>query len=115
VADVSFALTGDWLLGRAPLHALGIGFLSSLVVAMASRVTLGHSGRKLVMDRFTLGCFLALQVAAILRVGSELLSLPVVVLPLILASALIWVTGMAFWSFRYGKMLVLPRIDGRPG
>ena len=39
-ADLSFAMTGDWALGRAPLHALGIGFLSSLVLAMASRVTL---------------------------------------------------------------------------
>jgi uncharacterized protein involved in response to NO len=69
-ADLSFALTGDWALGRAPLHALGIGFLSSLVLAMATRVTLGHSGRRLIMDRFTVACFVALQVAALLRVAS---------------------------------------------
>jgi uncharacterized protein involved in response to NO len=114
-ADVSFAMTGDWILGRAPLHALGIGFLSSLVLAMASRVTLGHSGRRLVMDRFTLACFLVLQGAAVLRVCSELTPDSALVLPLLLASALAWLTGMLPWAARYGKMLLLPRIDGRPG
>jgi uncharacterized protein involved in response to NO len=114
-ADLSFFLTGDWLLGRAPLHALGIGFLSSLVVAMATRVSLGHSGRRLWMDHFTLACFLALQLAAVLRVASELIAVPAAVLPLIAASALTWLAGMMAWSVRYGRMLVLPRVDGRPG
>jgi len=116
-ADLSFAFTGDWALGRAPLHALGIGFLSSLVLAMATRVTLGHSGRRLVMDRFTVACFVALQGAAVLRVASELLAglAPPAVLPLVAAAALLWLAGMVPWALRYGRMLVLPRVDGRPG
>jgi len=114
-SDVAYAQSGEWLLGRAPLHALGIGFLSSLVLAMASRVTLGHSGRRLVMDRFTVTCFLALQAAALLRIGSELHAASAWVLPLIAVSALLWTAGMLAWSVRYGKMLLLPRIDGRPG
>jgi len=114
-ADLSFALTGDWALGRAPLHALGIGFLSSLVLTMATRVTLGHSGRRLVMDRFTVACFVALQAAAVLRVASELIQAPAAVLPLVVAAALAWLAGMLPWALRYGRMLVLPRIDGRPG
>jgi uncharacterized protein involved in response to NO len=116
-ADLSFAFTGDWALGRAPLHALGIGFLSSLVLAMATRVTLGHSGRRLVMDRFTVACFVALQAAAVLRVASELVAgvTPAAMLPLAATAALLWLAGMAPWTARYGRMLVLPRIDGRPG
>ena len=116
-ADLSFALTGDWSLGRAPLHALGIGFLSSLVLAMATRVTLGHSGRRLIMDGFTVACFVAVQGAAMLRVASELIAAaaPVVVLPLVAAASLLWLAGMMPWALQYGRMLVLPRIDGRPG
>lgn len=114
-ADLSFTLTGDWALGRAPLHALGIGFLSSLVLAMASRVTLGHSGRRLIMDRFTVACFLALQVAAVLRIASEVLPLPALLMHLAACSSLVWLAGMVAWSLRHGKMLVLPRVDGRPG
>ena len=67
------------------------------------------------MDRFTLACFLALQRAAVLRVASELIAVPAAVLPLIAASALTWLAGMMAWSVRYGRMLVLPRVDGRPG
>jgi uncharacterized protein involved in response to NO len=115
VADLSFALTGEGLLGRAPLHALGIGFLSSLVLAMASRVTLGHSGRKLVMDRFTVACFLSLQLAVLLRICSEVEPVAGLIPPLIAASALVWTAGMIAWSTRFGSMLILPRIDGRPG
>jgi len=115
VADLSFALTGEGLLGRAPLHALGIGFLSSLILAMASRVTLGHSGRRLIMDQFTVGCFLALQVAALLRICSEVEPVAGLIPPLQVASVLAWTSGMFAWSIRYGTMLVLPRIDGRPG
>lgn len=116
-ADLSFTLTGDWLLGRAPLHALAIGFLASLVVAMATRVTLGHSGRKLWMDRFTVACFLAVQLAAVLRVASELV-IPVApewFLGLAIASVLAWVGGLLPWAWRYGRIYLVPRIDGKPG
>lgn len=116
-ADVAFAARGDWLLGRAPLHALGMGFLASLVVAMATRVTLGHSGRKLVMDRFTVACFLAVQVAAVLRVASELALpwVPALFVPLAAFAVLAWVAGLLPWAVRYGRMYLEPRIDGRPG
>ena len=36
--------------GRAPAHALYIGFFGSLLVAMVTRVTQGHSGRPLELD-----------------------------------------------------------------
>jgi uncharacterized protein involved in response to NO len=39
---LTLLVTGVDHFGRTPLHALGIGFLTGMVVAMASRVTLGH-------------------------------------------------------------------------
>jgi uncharacterized protein involved in response to NO len=42
-------LTGSSGWARAPLHALTIGFFSSMLVAMVTRVTHGHSGRPLAM------------------------------------------------------------------
>ena len=76
VRDGSFALTGEWVLGRAPIHALGMGFFGGMLVAMVTRVTMGHSGRPLRMDRLTLVCFLVLQVGALLRVLSEVFTAP---------------------------------------
>ena len=49
--SVAYALTGEFLLGRAPAHALFVGFFGSLLVAMVTRVTQGHSGRPLVMPK----------------------------------------------------------------
>lgn len=117
LADLGFAMTGDWLVGRAPVHALGIGFMSSMLVAMVTRVSLGHSGRKLWMDRFTLLCFLAIQGAALLRVASELAQWrrPALFLPLLLASVALWVAGLWPWAWRYGRVYLAPRVDGKPG
>ena len=47
-----FAMSGEFVLGRAPAHALFIGFFGSLLVAMVTRVTQGHSGRPLVLGRW---------------------------------------------------------------
>ena len=56
-----YALTGEFLLGRAPAHALFIGFFGSLLVAMVTRVTQGHSGRPLVMPAVAWFAFVAIQ------------------------------------------------------
>ena len=117
LADLGYALDGNWLFGRAPLHALGIGFMASMLLAMVTRVSLGHSGRKLWMDRFTLMCFLAVQCAAVLRVASELTqtSWPALFMPLVLASVALWVAGLWPWALRHGRMYLAPRVDGKPG
>ena len=47
--SLTYALGGGFILGRAPMHALFIGFFGSLLVAMVTRVTQGHSGRPLRM------------------------------------------------------------------
>src|SRR5688572_20773796 len=39
-----FAATGEFVLGRAPVHALAVGYFGSMLVAMVTRVTQGHSG-----------------------------------------------------------------------
>src|SRR5688572_29001117 len=39
-----FAATGEFVLGRAPAHALAVGYFGSMLVAMVTRVTQGHSG-----------------------------------------------------------------------
>jgi uncharacterized protein involved in response to NO len=111
-----FALTGEWHLGRAPLHALAVGFFASLVVAMATRVTLGHSGRRLVMDTWTVRCFLLVQVAAVLRVASELVPAGAsAASALLAASALAFLAGAAGWLLRHAPTYLRPRLDGRPG
>jgi uncharacterized protein involved in response to NO len=113
--DASFALTGEWALGRAPIHALGIGFFGGMLVAMATRVTMGHSGRPLRMGRAALTCFAGVQLAAVSRVGSEIVAAPDTVRMLVLGSAVLWLLAFGVWSFGYAGIYLAPRADGKPG
>ncbi len=104
-------LAGSPGLGYAPLHALTIGFASSLLVAMVTRVTCGHSGRTLAADTTTWRLFQLLQAAAVLRVAAELVGNPAV-LALV---ALVWVAAIVPWCAKYAPVYWRPRADGRPG
>ena len=115
VRDASFTLTGDWALGRAPIHALGMGFFGSMLIAMVTRVTMGHSGRPLQMDNVALVCFIGVQLAAATRVASEILTAPLAIKWLLLASLALWNAAVLVWSSRLLGMYVRPRSDGKPG
>lgn len=104
-------LAGSDPLGRAPLHALGIGFIAGMAIAMASRVTLGHSGRPLAADDLTWAVLLGLNVVALLRIAAEYLPAT----PLNLLAALGWLGAMGVWAARYAPMYARPRVDGKPG
>jgi uncharacterized protein involved in response to NO len=115
VRDGGFALTGEWWLGRAPTHALGMGFGGGLLVAMVTRVTMGHSGRPLRMDGLTLVCFLLLQLGAASRVLSEVLAAPAAVQAFLLLSVGLWIGAIGLWVGRVAMIYLQPRIDGKPG
>ncbi len=98
-------------LGLAPMHALTIGFASSLLMAMVTRVTCGHTGRTLQADSVTWRLFLLLQVAVVARVGAELVPVPGA---LALAGAL-YAASFVPWAVKYAPLYWRPRGDGRPG
>jgi uncharacterized protein involved in response to NO len=112
--SLAWLATGqDWL-GRAPLHALGIGFLTSMIVAMASRVTLGHSGRSLVADRVTWFALLGVNAVALLRIAAELAPAEWTT-TINLVSALAWLAVLGAWVAHYLPIYFRPRLDNRPG
>ena len=100
-------------LGLAPLHALTMGYLGSTLLAMATRVTAGHSGRPLAADDIAWALFWVLQIAVLLRLASALW--PAAAAPLLLAAVAAWALAMVGWALRYGRWLGRPRADGRPG
>ena len=110
--SVSYALTGVYWLGRGPAHALFIGFFGSVLVAMVTRVTQGHSGRPLVMTVPAWFAFVAIQVVATMRVLAE--TLPDAMAWQALA-AIGWLVAFAPWVARIGAIYLAPRADGKPG
>jgi uncharacterized protein involved in response to NO len=112
IQSVRYLATGEFALGRAPAHALFIGFFGSLLVAMVTRVTQGHSGRPLVLGKTAAFAFVLVQAVAITRVLAE-------VLPDSLAWQAIagmgWIVAFLPWVLRSGRIYLSPRADGQPG
>ncbi|MEO9077815.1 MAG: NnrS family protein [Rhodanobacter sp.] len=112
VQDVVYATSGELILGRAPLHALGIGFFGSMLVAMVTRVTQGHSGRPMQMGKVAWLCFGLLQIVALLRIRAELGG--DMYLWLVIA-AYGWLLAFLPWVVRSAWIYLTPRADGKPG
>ena len=107
-------VTGMDYLGRVPLHALGIGFFTGMVVAMASRVTLGHSGRALEADDLTWRVLAGVNLAAILRIAAEFAPGTAGGILNGLAAAT-WLLSFLLWAWLYAPMYVRRRVDGKSG
>ena len=107
------ALIGQQWLPLAGLHAVTMGCLGSLMVAMVTRVTCGHGGRPLVADNVVWALFWLLQAATVLRIAA---AAPLAdASKITLAAALTWAGVLAAWALRYGRWYGRPRADGRPG
>ena len=94
-----------------PLHALAIGFASSLLMAMVTRVTCGHSGRTLAADRLTWWLFVLLQLTAVVRTGAAIASAP----DWLAVAGLLWIGAFVPWCAKYAPVYWRARADGRPG
>lgn len=101
------------MLPLAPLHALTMGCLGSLMLAMVTRVSCGHSGRPLVADNLVWSLFWLLQAATLLRIAAAVPAWSAQ--SLLTATALLWAAVMLTWGIRYGSWYGRPRADGRPG
>ena len=93
------------------LHALAIGFASSLLMAMVTRVTCGHSGRTLAADRLTWALFALLQLTAVVRLGAAIASTPA----WLAVAGLLWIGAFVPWCAKYAPVYWRVRADGRPG
>jgi uncharacterized protein involved in response to NO len=95
-------------------HALTVGAIGAMTIGMMTRTALGHTGRPLQADAFEVSSYVAILLAAVVRV-----LLPVVVggtyLASVFLSALLWSAGFAVYAVRYWPILSHPRVDGRPG
>lgn len=99
-------------LALGALHALTMGCLGSLVLAMVTRVSCGHSGRTLVADGLVWTLFWVLQVAVLLRIAATLQQAPGWVM---LLASLLWAGLMLVWGVRLSSWYGRLRSDGRPG
>ena len=96
-------------IGLAPLHLVVIGYFASMLIAMVSRVSLGHSGRPLEADALTWNCFIGVIAAALLRAGAEFAPAAASG-TLTFAAGVVWLIAFGAWAWRYVPMYLTPKI-----
>lgn len=101
-------LIADALHASAALHALTAGAVGTMTLAVMTRATLGHTGRALEADGWTVAIYAAVTVGAVLRVAAPLL--PSLYLNLLLLGGAAWSLAFVLFILRYGPMLWKPRL-----
>jgi uncharacterized protein involved in response to NO len=96
----------------AVFHALTVGGMSGLMVAMMMRSALGHTGRTLAAGPAEIAVFALVQAAAIGRVLAGFIQ-PEFYQGAVVGSGMLWSLAFMVFLFRYWTILTRPRIDGR--
>jgi uncharacterized protein involved in response to NO len=96
----------------AAIHALTAGAMATMILAVMTRATLGHTGRELRANGATVLCYILVTVGALLRVTAPLGLLDYRVGMDVAGAA--WIGAFLLFLGAYGPMLVGPRVDGKP-
>lgn len=91
------------------IHALTAGAIGSIILAVMTRATLGHTGHPLTAGAGTTAIYLAATLAALARLAAA--ALPDQMLPLLALSGLAWLAAFGGFVLLYGSKLLRPRVD----
>lgn len=106
------ALSGaaaNLLLPVSALHVLGVGVIATMMLAVMTRATRGHTGHALTASRITTTAYLCLFAAALARPLADLTSAPL----LMEASGGLWILAFGLFVVEHGGMLVQVRRQPR--
>jgi uncharacterized protein involved in response to NO len=92
-----------WYFGHAPLHALALGYFTTVLIGFGTRVLLGHSGRTPVADGYAVALFGLVQAMTLVRMGADVF--PAQYMGLVVLSTVLWLAVFGWWAGRYGKIL----------
>jgi len=95
-------------------HLLTVGGMGGLILAMISRVSLGHTGRPLQPPKAMTAAYVLISLAAIIRAFGPW-GYPEKTLLFIDISGAFWLAAFLIFVVTYAPMLMSARKDGRPG
>ncbi len=112
LALLGLSLLSTAVPGSAAIHALTAGAMATMILAVMTRATLGHTGRELRACPATVMIYLFVTAGALLRVIAPLGLVGYTVGMQI--SALAWGAAFLLFLIVYGPLLLGPRPDGKP-
>lgn len=112
---LALGLSGAGLVApSSALHLLAAGAMTGMIGAMITRTARGHTGRTLQAGRSEIVMFTLLPLAALARLGANLVDGAGRNHALAL-SAVLWSLAFIVYLLRYVPWLTSPRSDGKPG
>ena len=114
---VGLCLLGLSIVGTAvpvsgAIHALTAGAMATMILAVTTRATLGHTGRELKASGATTMIYILVTAGALGRVAAPLL--PMDYMLAVKLAGIAWGGAFLLFVLVYGPKLVGPRPDGRP-
>lgn len=113
---VGLCLLGLSIVGTAvprsgAIHALTAGAMATMILAVMTRATLGHTGRELKAGAATTLIYVLVTIGALGRVAAPLLPMDYILA--IRLSGIAWGGAFLLFLLVYGPKLIGPRPDGR--
>jgi uncharacterized protein involved in response to NO len=106
--------TGGFAWAAPWQHALAAGAAATMVLAVMTRASLGHTGRPLVAAPAIAVAYVSLVLAVAVRVfGPQLL--PSAYVTVMLIAGALWVLTFLLFVVIYAPVLLRPRVDGKTG
>ncbi|HEX5458521.1 MAG TPA: NnrS family protein [Steroidobacteraceae bacterium] len=100
--DASFPLS-------AAIHALTVGAIGTMILAVMTRATRGHTGRVLTADRSTTLIYFLVVLAAAVRIVAAFAAQEQV--DWLLAAGALWIGAFGLFALRYAPLLLRPRLS----
>lgn len=107
LALAQFAIVAE----SSAIHALSAGAMTTMILAVMSRASLGHTGRPLVAGPIATAAFALVTLAAAARVIAALSSRDQTIL--LMLAGIGWFGGFGLFLFEYGPILCKGRADER--
>lgn len=93
-------------------HAFGTGAAGTMILAVMSRASLGHTGRPILAPKAIVWSYLLVTLAAAVRTAAPLLAAEVQ--PVVLSvAALAWIGAFGIFAIIYAPILTTPRVHAK--
>jgi uncharacterized protein involved in response to NO len=113
-ALLALSAAGVVTAASSALHAFTAGGIGMLTLGMMARVSLGHTGRMLEPARAITLAFVAVNLAAFVRVFVPLV-FPAALAQGYAVSGILWMLAFGTFATIYLPILMRPRVDGKKG
>jgi uncharacterized protein involved in response to NO len=107
-------LTGGFAWAVHWQHALVAGAAATMVLAVMTRASLGHTGRPLRAAPAIAAAYVSILLAVMLRVFGAAL-LPAGYATIVLSAGALWVLAFSLFVVICAPILLRPRVDGKAG